>query len=108
MTLKSRVQKLEASLQAKERFFLWLQNAKAAGGFETYWEQKLREPLLPFEWFADEEAHFLYFLVNDVNYAMLRDAEANNNLRSFALFALDGVLRQAARPNRAGVQESSS
>jgi hypothetical protein len=102
MTLKSRMQKLEASLHARERFFLWLHDAKAAGGFEIHWEQELRESLLPFEWLMDEEAHTLYLLVNDVNLEVLRTAETKSDLRSLTHCALDGVLRQVSRPNRAG------
>ncbi len=103
MALKARLQKLEASLEAKKQLFLWLQHAKAAGGFVPYWEQELKGPLGPFEWLADEEVYFLWHLVNETNLEILKNAQVNHDLRSFAHCALDGILRQIARPNRSGV-----
>ena len=70
MTLKGRLQKVEGALDANKKFFLWLDHAKAAGGFVTYWERELQGPLVPLKWFDDEEAYFLWHLVNDVNFAI--------------------------------------
>jgi hypothetical protein len=67
VTFKLRIQKLEASLEAKKKFLLWLEHAKRAGGWTSYWTEQLEKPLLPFEWFADEDAYFLWHLVHDVN-----------------------------------------
>ena len=72
MTFEGRIQKLEKSLPAKEKFSLWFHRAKAAGGFVPYWERELAGPLAPFEWFEDEEAYLLFRLVNDVNFAILK------------------------------------
>jgi hypothetical protein len=105
MAFKGRLQKLEASLEAKQKFVLWLRDAKAAGGWASYWEGELWGPLVALEWFEDEEAYFLWHLVNDVNLMILEDAHANHDLRSFVHCALDGVLRQIARPNPSGVFE---
>ena len=102
MTLERRINKLETSLLAKEKFFLWLNRAKAAGGFVPYWEKELKGPLAPLEWFADEEAYLLFRLVNDVNFTILNNASKNKDLRSFAHCALDGVVRRISRPNRSG------
>jgi hypothetical protein len=76
---------------------------KAAGGFVAYWEREIKGPLVPFKWFADEDAHFLWHLVNDVNFAILKDAQTNRDLRCFAHCALDGLLRQIARPDSSSV-----
>jgi hypothetical protein len=57
----------------------------------------------PFEWLADEEVYFLWHLVNETNSMILKDAQANRDLRFFAHCALDGVLRQIAQPDRSGV-----
>jgi hypothetical protein len=103
MTLKGRLQKVEEALDANKKFFLWLDHAKAAGGFVTYWERELKGPLVSFKWFGDEEAYFLWRLVNDVNIAIWNDAQSNRALRSFAHCALDGLLRQIARPDPSGV-----
>ena len=78
MAFNGRIQKLEASLAAKQKFLLWLEHAKAAGGFTSYWEGELKGPLVPFEWFADGEAYFLWHLVNDVNLAILKNAQADH------------------------------
>ena len=102
MTLEARIHKLETSLAAKEKFSLWLHRAKAAGGFVPYWEKELRGPLVPFEWFEDEEAYFLFRLVNDVNFTILNNASKNQDLRSFAHCALDGVVRRIGRPDQSG------
>jgi hypothetical protein len=102
MTIAGRIHRLEASLEAEKKFFLWLQHAKAKGGFIRYWEQELVGPLVPFEWFADEEAHFLYFLVNDVNFTILNSASTNQDLNVLAYCALDGLLRQISRPDQSG------
>ncbi len=102
MTIAGRIHRLEAALEAKEKFFLWLQHAKAKGGFVRYWEQELAGPLVPFEWFADEEAHFLCCLVNDVNFTILNSASTNQDLNVLAHCALDGVLRQISRPDQSG------
>ena len=67
-----------------------------------YWEKELRGPLVPFEWFEDEEAYFLFRLVNDVNFTILNNASKNQDLRSFAHFALDGVVRRIGRPDQSG------
>ena len=99
MTLETRIHKLETSLVAKAKFFLWLNRAKAAGGFVPYWEKELKGPLEPFEWFEDEEAYFLFHLVNDVNFTILNNALKNHGLRSFAHFALEGVVRRIGRPD---------
>src|SRR5664280_565255 len=100
MTIARRVHRLEASLEAEKKFLLWLQHAKAKGGFICYWEQELAGPLVPFEWFADEEAHFLYSLVNDVNFTILNSASTNQDLSILAHCALDGLLRQISRPDQ--------
>jgi hypothetical protein len=102
MAFKGRIQKLEASLEAKKKFLLWLHDAKAVGGFISYWEREIRGSLVPLEWFADEEAYFLWHLVNDVNFAILKNGQANRELRTFAHCALEGVIRQIARPDPAG------
>jgi hypothetical protein len=102
MTIAGRIHRLEASLEAEKKFFLWLQHAKAKGGFVRYWEQELVGPLVPFEWFADEEAHFLYSLVNDVNFTILNSASTNQDLNVLAYCALDGLLRQISRPDQSG------
>lgn len=103
MAFQGRIQKLEASLEASKKFLLWLHDAKAAGGFILYWEREIRGPLVPLEWFADEEAYFLWHLVNDVNFRIWKDAQANRDLRTFAHCALDGVLRRIARPDDSGI-----
>jgi hypothetical protein len=76
---------------------------KRQAGFVAYWEREIKGLLLPFKWFADDEAHFLWRLVNDVNFAILKDAQTNRDLRCFAHCALDGLLRQIARPDSSGV-----
>jgi hypothetical protein len=81
--LEGRIDKLEASLAAKEKFSLWLHRAKAAGGFVPYWETELKGPLAPLEWFENEEAYFLFRLVNDVNLTILKSASTNQDLRFF-------------------------
>lgn len=103
MTSKRRIDKLESSLAAKKKFFLWLHRAKAAGGFVPYWEQELKGPLAPPNWFEDEEAFLLFRLVNDVNLAILKNADTNRDLRLFAHFALDGMLRRICRLDKSGV-----
>jgi hypothetical protein len=103
VTLEARIHKLETSLAAKEKFALWLHHAKAAGGFVPYWEKELKGPLAPFAWFEDEEAYFLFRLVNDVNFTILNNASKNQDLRSFAHCALDGILRRISSPEKSGV-----
>ena len=103
MTLERRIHRLEASLAAKEKFSLWLHRAKAAGGFVPHWERELAGPLAPFEWFEDEEAYLLFRLVNDVNFTILNNASKNQDLRSFAHCALDGILRRISGPDQSGV-----
>ncbi len=103
MTLETRIRKLETSLPAKEKFFLWLHRAKATGGFVPYWEKELKGPLAPLEWFADEEAYSLFRLVNDVNFTILNNAPTNQDLRSYAHCALDGMLRRICRLNKSSV-----
>jgi hypothetical protein len=103
--LEGRIHRLEASLAAKEKFFLWLHYAKAAGGFAPYWERELAGPLAPLEWFEDEEAYFLFRLVNDVNFSILKNASTNQDLRSLAHCALDGILRRICTPDESGVFE---
>jgi hypothetical protein len=100
VTVEGRIDRLEASLEPRRKFFLWLHRTKAAGGFFPYWEKELRGPLVQFEWFEDEEAYFLFRLVNDVNFKILNNASKNQDLRSFAHCALDGVVRQISRPDR--------
>jgi hypothetical protein len=102
VTLEGRIDKLEASLAAKEKFALWLHRAKAAGGFLPYWERELKGSLAPFEWFEDEEAYLLFRLVNDVNFTILNNASKNQDLRSLAHCALDGVVRRIGRPDQSG------
>lgn len=97
MTLETRIHKLETSLPAKEKFTLWLHRAKAAGGFVPYWEKELKGPLAPLDWFEDEEAYLLFRLVNDVNFTVFQNAHKNRDLRFFAYFALDGILRRIGR-----------
>jgi hypothetical protein len=97
-----RIHKLEGSLAAKEKFLLWLHHAKAAGGFVAYWEKELKGPMVPFEWFEDEEAYFLFRLVNDLNFTILNNATKNQDLRSLAHCALDGIVRQISRPDQFG------
>jgi hypothetical protein len=103
VTLEARIQKLETSLPAKEKFFLWLHRAKATGGFETYWERELAGPLEPFEWFKDEEAYLLFHLTNDLNMTIFKNASTNRDLRSLAHCALDGILRRICRLNKSSV-----
>ncbi len=103
MTSKRRVHRLEASLDAKKKFFLWLHRVKAAGGYVAYWELELKGPLVPFEWFEDEGAHFLFRLVNDVNLTILKNADTNQDLRTLAHCAMDGVVRRICRPDQSGV-----
>jgi hypothetical protein len=102
MTLEARIHKLEASLAAKEKFSLWFHRAKAAGGFVPYWERELKGSMAPFEWCEDEEAYLLFRLVNDVNFTILNNTSKNQDLRSFAHCALDGVVRRISRPDRSG------
>lgn len=102
MKLKGRINKLEKSLAGIEKFTLWFRRAKTAGGFVLYWEEELDGPLAPLEWFDDEEAHFLFILVNEVSFAILKNASTNQDLRSFAHCALDGILRRSCRLNRSG------
>jgi hypothetical protein len=102
MTLERRINRLEKSLAAKEKFKLWLHRAKAAGGFLPYWEKELKGPLAPYEWFEDEEAYLLFRLVNDVNFTILNRASTNQDLRALAFFALDGVARRIGRPDKSG------
>jgi len=102
MTLKGRLQKVEEALDANKKFLLWLDHAKAVGGFVSYWERELKGPLVPFKWFGDEEAYFLWRLVNDVNIAILNDAQTNHDLRRVLHCALDGVLRQITQPDESG------
>src|ERR1035437_5014463 len=102
VTIAGRIHRLQAPLEGGKKFFLWLQHAKAKGGFVRYWEQELAGPLVPFEWFADEEAHFLYFLVNVVNLTILTNASTNQDLSVLAHCALYGVLRQISRPDQSG------
>jgi hypothetical protein len=68
-----------------------------------YWEKELKGPLAPFEWFEDEEAYLLFRLVNDVNFTILNNASKNQDLRSYAHFALDGMLRRICTPDQSGV-----
>jgi hypothetical protein len=103
MTSERRINKLERSLAAKEKFSLWLRRAKAAGGLVPHWEKELSGPLAPFDWFDDEEAYFLFRLVNDVNFSILNSASTNQNLRAFAHCALDGIVRQIGRTSKSGV-----
>ena len=98
MVLKTRMKKLEQSLEAKQKFFLRFQSAKATGGFLAHWTQEMKGPLVPFDWLADSEASFLYHLVNDMNFMILKAAPINRNLCWFAQAALHGVLLQSARP----------
>ena len=102
MTFKRRIQKLEASLEAKGKFLLWLEHAKT-GDWQSYWLEQLQKPLIPFEWFADEDAYFLWHLVNDVNLAILTKVQANSDLRTLVHCALYGLLRQVARTDDLGV-----
>jgi hypothetical protein len=102
MTIARRVHTLEASLEAKKKFFLWLQHAKAKGGFIRHWEQEIAGPLVPFEWFADEEAHFHYFLVNVVNLTILENASTNQDSSVLAHCAMYGIVRQISRPDQSG------
>ena len=103
MTLEARIHKLEASLTAKEKFSLWFHRAKAAGGFVPYWEKELHGPLAPLDWFEDEEAYLLFRLVNDVNFTILNNASKNQDLRSLAHCALDGILRRICRLNKSSI-----
>lgn len=103
MTLETRIRKLETSLAAKEKFFLWLNRAKAAGGFVSYWEQELRGSMAPFDWCEDEEAYLLFHLVNDLNFTIVNNASKNQNLHLFAHCALDGVVRRSSRLDQSGV-----
>lgn len=103
MTQKTRISRLEASLGAKQKFYSWLKHAKSAGGFMPYWERERTGSLVPFEWLIDEEARFLWHLLNDVNFATWQYADANHDLPSLLHVALDGVLRQIARPDRSGI-----
>lgn len=103
MTIEGRIQKLERSLPAKEKFILWLRRAKAAGGFVPYWEKELKGPMVPFEWCEDEEAYLLFRLVNDVNFTILNNASKNQDLRFFAHCALDGILRRIGRLDESNI-----
>jgi len=103
VTQKRRISRLEASLAAKQKFYSWLKQAKLTGGFIPYWEKERTGPLLPPEWLIDEEARFLWHLVNDVNFVIWPYVDANYELRSLVHVALDGVLRQIARPDSSGV-----
>ena len=103
MTFKGRIQKLEASLEANKKFLLWLEHAKRAGDWTSYWTEQLEKPLLPFEWFADEDAYFLWHLVHDVNLSILTNAQANTDLRNLVHCALYGLLGKIARIDDAGI-----
>jgi hypothetical protein len=103
VTIEGRIQKLERSLPAKEKFILWLRRAKAAGGFVPYWEKELKGPMVPFEWCEDEEAYLLFRLVNDVNFTILNNASKNQDLRFFAHCALDGILRRIGRLDESNI-----
>jgi hypothetical protein len=102
VTFEARIQKLETSLTARDKFSLWFYRTKAAGGFVPYLEKELKGPLEPLGWFEDEEAYLLFRLVNDVNLTILNDASTNQDLRSYAHFALDGIVRRISRPDRSG------
>jgi len=103
MTSERRINRLEKSLTAKDKFSLWLHHAKAAGGFVPYWERELKGPMVPFEWCEDEEAHLLFHLVNDLNSSILRNARTNQDLRFFAHCALDGILRRISRLDESNI-----
>jgi hypothetical protein len=103
VTFQVRIQKLEASLEASKKFLLWLEHAKRAGGWACYWTEQLEKPLLPFEWFADEDAYFLWRLVHDANLAILTNAQVNADLRNLVHCALYGLLGQIARIDDSGV-----
>src|SRR5262249_18622038 len=60
-------------------------------------------PMVTLEWLADDEAYFLFLLLNDVNLEILKNDKANTDLHSFAHCALDGIVRQIARPNDSGI-----
>jgi hypothetical protein len=75
----------------------------AGRGWTSYWTEQLKKPLLPFEWFADEDAHFLWHLVHDVNLAILTNAQANTDLRNLVHCALYGLLGKIARIDDAGI-----
>ena len=55
--------------------------------------------MVPFEWCKDEEAHLLFYLTNDLNSTILRNAPTNRDLCIFAHCALDGILRRIGRLN---------
>jgi hypothetical protein len=40
--MEGRIHRLEASLDAKRKFFLWFHRAKDAGGFAPYWDKELK------------------------------------------------------------------
>lgn len=103
MTIEGRIHRLEKSLTSREKFSLWLRRAKAAGGLVPYWEKELKGPLVQFEWFEDEEAYLLFRLVNDVNLMIFKNASTNQDLRTLAPCALDGILRRIARPDESGI-----
>ncbi|MGE5734137.1 MAG: hypothetical protein ACM34E_03505 [Acidobacteriota bacterium] len=103
MAFKGRIQRLEASLSANKKFLLGLEHAKRAAAWDSYWIEQLNRPSVPFEWFADEGAYMLWHLINDVNLAILRNAQTNTDLRHLVHCGLDGVLRQIASPDDSGV-----
>lgn len=90
MAFGARMKKLEATLESKKRTLLWLEQAKAAGGFMQYWRQCLNGPIVPFAWLDDPDAFMLYALVNEVNVSIFREVPAQKDL--FWLVA--AVLRQ--------------
>ena len=103
MTQKARISKLEASLTAKQKLYSWLKHAKLSGGLIPYWKKELTGLMLPLEWLTDEEARFLWHLVIDANVEILRCMHANDELWRVVHLALDGVVRQIARPDSSGI-----
>ena len=71
MTFKMRLQRLEDSLDAKQKFFAWLTKARLVGGFLDYMMQQLHGPMMAEAWREDFDADFLWHLVKDVNFSVL-------------------------------------
>ncbi len=105
MTFKGRIAKIETSLEAKKKVLLWLQRAKAAGGWMSYQVQQLKGPLVLNDWLADADAYFLWHLVIDVNSTILSSAHANRDLHALLLIALTGVVWQVGESSRSGTYQ---
>ena len=101
MALDTRLKKLEGKLDSRKRTLLWLEQAKSAGGYVGYWKETLRRPFFPHDW-MDDEAFFLYLLINDVNVYVLQNAQSNSECLWFAA----GMIRQFITAHKLTARDS--